>query len=391
MKVEEIFVDNRKAYLLIGTNGLPIESVAKYMKYLHNKEGSSKTLRTYCTALKFYFTYLEQIGIEYQDVSFEKLSNFIAWLRNPYQSNKVVPHKKVPAKRSEKTVNLYLTVVTNFYDFLYRNDLVDSEIVEKLMKSMFVGVGRKGYKGFLHHVNNDKPSMKNILKLDEPKRKVKIFTKEQVDKIYYSTTNIRDRFLVRLLFETGLRIGEALSLFLEDFKFDAKQRKHKVHLTDRGELPNGGKLKTGERKIDISQGLMDLYDDYLYEVIDEYHPNHNFVFVKTWGGNAGQPLTYSDVYATFKEIERKTGIHITPHIFRHTHGTMFYLKTKNIKAVQERLGHAQIQTTIQLYVHLSEDDIRKEWEKVAHVFEVGKNQKIGDDFDSGISDELVPF
>ena len=85
-----------------------------------------------------------------------------------------------------------------------------------------------------------------------------------------------------MLFETGLRIGEALSLFLEDFQFDAKQRKHKLKLTDRGELPNGGKLKTGSRKIEVSQSLMDLYDDYLYEVVDDY-PDHNFVFVKLWG------------------------------------------------------------------------------------------------------------
>lgn len=64
------------------------------MKYLHDREDSSNTLRTYCTALKFHFTYLEQIRIDYQDVSFEKLSDFIAWLRNPYESNKVVPHSR---------------------------------------------------------------------------------------------------------------------------------------------------------------------------------------------------------------------------------------------------------------------------------------------------------
>lgn len=392
MRVEEISVDNRKVYLLLDTNGLPVESVAKYMKYLDNKESSSNTLKTYCTALKFYFTYLEQTGINYQQVGFEQLSNFVAWLRNPYESNKVVPHKKAKAKRSERTVNNYLTVVTSFYDYLYRNDLVDSDVVEKLMKKMFVGAGGNGYKGFLHHVNEGKPLSKNILKLDVPRERVKVFTKEQVDEIYQSTTNIRDKFLVRLLFESGLRIGEVLSLFLEDLQFDAKQRKHKIQLTDRGELPNGGKLKTGERRLDISQGLMDLYDDYLYEVLDEYNPDHNFVFVKIWGKNAGEPLTYSDVYATFKEVEKKTGIHITPHMFRHTHGTIYYLQTKNIKMVQERLGHAQIQTTINLYVHPSEDDIRKDWEKASHAFEIGqsKEQK-EEDFQSDIPDEAVPF
>ncbi|NEU30880.1 tyrosine-type recombinase/integrase [bacterium LRH843] len=392
MRVEEISVDNRKAYLLLDKNRLPVEPVAKYMKYLHNRESSSNTLKTYCTALKHYFTYLEQAEVDYQQINFQRLSNFVAWLRSPYESNKVIPHKGTKAKRRESTVNNYLTVVTSFYDYLYRNELIDSDVVEKLMKKMFAGAGGNGYKGFLHHVNEGKPLSKNVLKLNEPRKKVNVFMKEQVDLIYQSTTNIRDKFLVRLLFESGLRIGEVLSLFLEDFQFNAKQRKHKIQLTDRGELPNGGKLKTGVRRLDISQGLMDLYDDYLYEVVDEYNPDHNFVFVKIWGKNAGAPLTYSDVYATFKEIERKTGIHITPHMFRHTHGTIYYLQTKNIKMVQERLGHAQIQTTINLYVHPSEDDIRKDWEKASHAFEIGKSKKNKEEvFQSGISDGEVPF
>ncbi|MBU8757667.1 tyrosine-type recombinase/integrase [Priestia megaterium] len=392
MRVEKISVDNRKAYLLLDTNGLPVEPVAQYMKYLHNREGSSNTLRTYCTALKHYFTYLKQVNIDYQQVNFQELSNFIGWLRNPYENNKVIPHKEKKAKRSERTVNSYLTVVTSFYDYLYRNELIDSDIVEKLMRKLFMGAGSNGYKGFLHHVNEDKPGSKNVLKLDEPKERVKVLTKEEVNAVYRAATNIRDRFLIRLLFESGLRIGEAISLFLEDFQFDAKQRKHKIQLKDRGELPNGGKLKTGERRLDISQGLMDLYDDYLYEVIDEYKPDHNFVFVKIWGKNCGEPLTYSDVYATFKEIKRKTGIHVTPHLFRHTHGTICYLQTKNIKMVQERLGHAQIQTTMNQYIHPSEDDIRKDWEKASHAFEIGRiKEGREEDLQLSIPDETVPF
>jgi hypothetical protein len=107
------------------------------------------------------------------------------------------------------------------------------------------------------------------------------------------------------------------------------------------------------------------------KLLNDYNLDINIVFVKLWGENPGAPMTYSNVYATFKELERKTGIHITPHNFRHTHGTIFYLQTKNIKAVQERLGHSQIQMTINLYVHPSEDDIRKDWEKAAHAFEIG--------------------
>ena len=72
---------------------------------------------------------------------------------------------------------------------------------------------------------------------------------------------LQDKFIIKLLFETGLRIGEILSLFIEDFIYDHKNG-HKIRLVDRGELCNGAKLKTGEREIFVSQELMDLFDDY---------------------------------------------------------------------------------------------------------------------------------
>ena len=76
-------------------------------------------------------------------------------------------------------------------------------MVDKLMKQVFTG-GNKQYKDFLHHVNKDKPSSKNILKIKEPRRKVKVLTKDEMQKIYDATTNIRDEFLIKLLYETGL-------------------------------------------------------------------------------------------------------------------------------------------------------------------------------------------
>ncbi len=61
MRVQEICIGNRKAYLLLNSEGVPVVSVAKYMKHLYNNESKSNTLKTYCTALKHYFTYLQQI------------------------------------------------------------------------------------------------------------------------------------------------------------------------------------------------------------------------------------------------------------------------------------------------------------------------------------------
>lgn len=370
MRVQEVFLENSKKYILVDSKGIPVIPVIKYLKYLDVTGKSSNTQKTYCYALKQYFLYLQETGKDYQHIRLEDLAEFVRWIRNPYEITKVTSLRPVKAKKTERTVNLTVTAVTTFYDYLYRNEELPRDMGEKLMRQVFTGGGTR-YKSFLHHINKDKPSMRNVLKVKEPHKRIKTLTKEQVQQVLVATTNIRDTFLIQLLFETGLRIGEALSLFLEDFQFDHRKG-HRIRLTDRGELENGAKLKTGERVIFVSQFLMDLYDDYLYEVIDELDVDTNFVFVKLRGKNASKPMTYSDVESLFKRLRQKTGIDVHPHLFRHTHATMYYQETKDIKQVQERLGHSQIQTTMNLYLHLSDEDIRKDWEKAQDAFQIPK-------------------
>lgn len=365
----------QKRYLLVDEKGIPLVPVARYMKYIDNSEKSFNTQKTYCYSLKLYFEYLKEISTDYRNININILSDFVGWLRNPHDSNKVVNIEPIKSKRTEKTVNLTITVVTNFYDYLYRTEELNNDMVDKLMKQVFTG-GNKHYKDFLYHVNKDKPSSKNILKIKEPRRKLKVLSKEEIQEVYNATTNIRDEFLIKLLFETGLRIGEALSLFIEDIIFD-HNKGHRIRLVNRGELPNGARLKTGEREIHISQELIDLFDDYAYDVLDELDIDTNFVFVKLKGENRGQPLEYQDVSDLFKRLRKKTRIDVHAHLLRHTHATIYYQVTKDIKQVQERLGHAQIQTTMNMYLHPSDEDIRSNWELARSSFEISKGDTNG--------------
>ena len=240
------------------------------------------------------------------------------------------------------------------------------------MKKMYVGKHRK-FKDFLFHVNKDKPINKNILKLKVPKKKITPLSKDEVEELYSAANNIRDKLLIRLLFETGLRISEALSLHIEDFIYD-HQDGHKIRLVDRGELENRAFLKTGAREVYISQELMDLFDEYEYEVLDELEIDSNFVFVVLTGKNAGKPLSYRSARAIFEHLKKKTGIPVHAHLLRHTHATMYYNKTKDIKQVQERLGHAQVSTTMDLYVHPSDKEIRENWNKSQDEFKLGEQK-----------------
>lgn len=66
---------------------------------------------------------------------------------------------------------------------------INNDMIEKLIKQVFTG-GHTTYKDFLYHVNKNKPFNRNILKIKEPRRKIKALTKEEVEKVYKATPNI---------------------------------------------------------------------------------------------------------------------------------------------------------------------------------------------------------
>jgi integrase/recombinase XerD len=153
MKVQEIkFEDNRRRYLLLNNNGLPVLPVMKYLKYLDSTNKSSYTQKTYCYSLKHYFSYLRDRKLDYRQIRLEDLVDFVAWLQSPFESVKVTPLNPVKPRIKEKTVNLTVTAVTNFYDYLYRNEEIKTDMMEKLNKQLFAS-GKRRYKDLLYHVN----------------------------------------------------------------------------------------------------------------------------------------------------------------------------------------------------------------------------------------------
>ena len=107
---------------------------------------------------------------------------------------------------------------------------------------------------------------------------------------------------------------------------------------------------------------MQIYSDYL---IEEYpiDIDSDYVFVNIWDGKIGTPMNYSGVESLFRRLSKKTGIDVHPHLLRHTHATELVRDGWEMAYVQKRLGHADVQTTINTYVHLTSDDMREAYEK----------------------------
>ena len=110
---------------------------------------------------------------------------------------------------------------------------------------------------------------------------------------------------------------------------------------------------------------MALYTEYLEKEFMEILGDHlsDYVFVNLWGGNIGAPMSYNNVMALFTRLKRKTGIAVHPHMLRHTHATELIREGVQMAYVQKRLGHANIQTTLNTYVHLSDEDMKEAYQE----------------------------
>lgn len=360
MRVETVITgDGRERYILLDNSHKPIAPVLKYLKFKDNNEAARNSLRAYCQHLKLYFEFLAQEGLDYRKVNIDDMASFMRWLKNPYSNSKITPVKQMKSPRKPETINTIMSTVLNFYDYLMRHEDYSIQLSEKLRKT--IPGSRRGFKDFLYHITKDKDFAVKVLKVKVPKTRPKTLEKEQVEKLIDNCSNIRDKFLIKLLWVTGVRIGEALALWLEDFEIDAQ----KIHIVDRGELDNKAEIKTvhSPRVIDVSVELINDFMEYVAEChTDEVDTNH--VFIKLDGLNKYQPLDHNAVNSLFRRLKEKTGIKfVSPHKLRHTHFTLLNEAGWTPEKMMKRGGWSDVQTVINKYVHPSDKEMRKEWDK----------------------------
>ncbi len=360
MRVVEIETqEQQRRYVVIDDEGMLVEPIVRYLKYLDRIGAARNTIRSYATALKQYWEYLLQQQLNWQQITLDDLAQFVLWLKLPTGSLRVLPAKPLPQARSSRTINHALTVLSSFYDYHWRMDNISTNMKEKT--TAYLPPRARRYKSFLHHITKGSPVAKNILKQKEDKRQhPPTITKTQVQSLLDACSNQRDRLLVRLLYESALRIGEVLALWVEDIDV----AENRLYVRDRGILENGAEIKTihAPRSIDVSSDLIDEIVAYVGKVHTvDVETNH--LFLKLQGSRSGQALTYADVDSLFRRLRRKTGIAVTPHVLRHTMLTTLAELGWQPELLQQRAGHASFQQTYQTYVHPSPQALREAWEK----------------------------
>lgn len=355
MKVQKVRYPRREggdhvSWTVVGENFLPVPEIEEYLAFLQNIEASPNTIRAYAHHLKLFWEFLKDTHQDWRTAGLETLAQFVAWLRHPQPGTR--PMQSTEAQRTEATINAVLSAVSAFYDFHARVGRVEE------IPGMKVQYGARRYKGFLHHITKTRPSQARLIKLKAPHKIPKTLTADQVGRILDHCRHRRDRFLVALLYETGMRIGQALNLRHADIE----SWDNTIRIVPHADNVHGARTKRREPlAVAVSSDLMALYADYLVHEWDGI--DSDYVFVNLWGGARGQPLTYPAVRDLFARLSRETQIVIRPHMLRHTHATELLRAGWDAAWVQKRLGHAQIQTTISTYAHLNDEDLKQAFQQ----------------------------
>ena len=254
--------------------------------------------------------------------------------------------KEKKDKNLEKWASIKKSAIAAYIDRLKNSgDYASSTVARKVaaIKSFFHYLVAEG-------VIKDDPTYA----LDSPKvkkRLPKAISPGEIDRLLHAPAGDsgskaeRDMALLEMLYASGMRVTELVSLNLADINLDAGGSSVKVR---------GKKANARERVIPVNATAADVLKQYIENgreqlVVD---PNTEALFLN----NRGQRLTRQGLWLIIKHYVDTVGIstEVTPHTLRHSFAAHKLSQGKSLQDIQKLLGHANISTT-QVYAHLSQE------------------------------------
>lgn len=158
---------------------------------------------------------------------------------------------------------------------------------------------------------------------------------------------IRDYVMFELLYSSGLRVTELVSLKLEDINLEA------------GFLRVLGK-GSKERVVPVNIRAMERIKKYIIQQRPEIlkKKRSSYLFVTRRGG----PMTRQRFWQIIKTLGRRLGIEVSPHTMRHSFATHLLEGGADLRSLQKMLGHSDISTT-QIYTKVTTERLKKVFTK----------------------------
>ncbi len=348
---------------------LPVEDWLAANRHLW----SPNTVRAYATALAQWWTFLEQRGEvdRWHDVGVPAISAFLSWLR----SGCTVEHAigAVEGAPSDSTLEARLAAVISFYR--WHAGVHDVPVAGRLLRGT---PRRHPARGLLSHLDTRRaPQVSSLVRVRRHRGhgRPPILLPQQIQRILdscavYDTAtgqwagNLRDRLLFATLAETGMRLGELLGMRINDFAMGRGETAY-IEVVPREDNPNGARVKMMRpRRVYVSADLERVFADYVTHMACRAAEIGIAVTAEDplWVNLDRPPLLAALRESTVRdkaEALRRKGIGPagwTPHWFRHSHATALLLAGTAEWVVSRRLGHAHVQTTLDLYGWVREDE-----------------------------------
>jgi len=284
-----------------------VDSFKKYLKV--DRVYSPLTIKEYEQDLKLLYRYLTnefdfEENFKISEISKYEISEFLSDIVLSYDNSAVTRNRKLYSIRS-------------FFKFLQKREYIEKNPTMTIESSKTRTTAEPIY-----------------MKIKEAKRYIE--TIKEADLL----NKTRDLAIVKLFLYAGLRVSELVELDLDDINYEDKSIKF---------YGKGNK----ERYVPLHKDTIEAIKDYLPER-NTIKPNNKDAEKALFLSTRGNRISARSIQLFVKKYAKKAGIKnaskITPHKLRHTFATILYHNTKDIKVLQDLLGHSNISTT-QIYTH----------------------------------------
>ncbi len=237
-------------------------------------------------------------------------------------------------RHSAQTQKVYISILKNFLnsgcsarDFLLRY----SDKSNSTMRTVYFALKFFHENVLKQPFHDELPLAKGTGKLPQ------VLNREEINRLFDVTLNLKHRLVLMLLYYTGIRLSELLSLKWEDFDFE----RGTIHL----KTTKGSK----DRIVFLHERLSGIINAFNLR-------KEGLVFMS----NLGKKYNKRSIQMIVKAAAIKAGINkrVTPHTLRHSFATHLLEAGADIRSIQALLGHKDLKTT-QIYTHVANKDIKK--------------------------------
>ncbi len=364
---QRVQLQDEVTWTVVDDDGCVITPVETYLEFARQSDYSPNTIRSYAKSLALWSTHLQDRGRDWDAVQLTDFRSFLQALRTGQVGPEAVAIRPAPSV-ADSTVAARVRPVMSFYRF---HAAMGVQAASFLYEQVSARPDR--YLPFLEHVARRQGERRSRVRVRVRPREVPVLQPAAVNALITAEArldtdagewsgDLRYRLLWTLLAETGMRIGEALSL------------QHRDWMTGRGDTasirvvprphPHGLQLKSGARRVYVGSRLDRLYGDYVWWLCDRGADaviadwDAGYIFCNTFREPLFSPIRTESVYAHLDRMKRlvpELPAAMTPHWFRHTHATALLLAGTPVHVVSRRLGHRDVQTTTNTYGHVTDD------------------------------------